>query len=172
MAEMLADPGFDLLYGRLGSVFVSRDNAPEALRAVGRLGTSLDHRTVAVIFPEGRLYRPGRAARAQERLAARHPERAKRLTGLRHLLPPRSAGMNALLDSAPSADVVVVAHAGLDRHPRFLDIARAAPLLRPIRVTAWRISRQEIPAHQSAREEWLDAQWQHVDAWIDAQLAR
>jgi hypothetical protein len=30
MAELLADPGFDLIYGRTGSVFIPRDNGPEA----------------------------------------------------------------------------------------------------------------------------------------------
>ena len=30
MAEMLADPGFDLIYRRTGSVFIPRDNGPEA----------------------------------------------------------------------------------------------------------------------------------------------
>ena len=30
MAELLADPGFDLLYRRTGSVFIPRDNGPES----------------------------------------------------------------------------------------------------------------------------------------------
>jgi 1-acyl-sn-glycerol-3-phosphate acyltransferase len=170
MAEMLADPGFDLLYGRLGSVFVPRDNAPDAVRALARLGAGLDERSVAVIFPEGRLFRPDLLVGAKERLAARDPPRALRLAGLRHVLPPRPAGLNALLDAAPTADVVVIAHAGLDGHPRFADLARAVPLRRPVRVTAWRIPRTLIPTDPADRVVWLDDQWRRVDDWVHAQL--
>ena len=35
MAEMLADPGFDLIYGRLGSVFIHRDGGPRRHRCRG-----------------------------------------------------------------------------------------------------------------------------------------
>ena len=36
MAELLADPGFDLIYGRLGSVFIPRDRGTEALAEIER----------------------------------------------------------------------------------------------------------------------------------------
>jgi 1-acyl-sn-glycerol-3-phosphate acyltransferase len=171
MAEMLADPGFDLLYGRLGSVFIPRDNAPEAYLAVAELGAALDERSVAVIFPEGRLFRPEYLERARQRLAERDPERAAGLEGLRHVLPPRPGGLNALLDAAPAADVIFVAHAGLDRYPRFADLARTAPVPDPVRVTAWRISRDDIPNDPAARAAWLDIQWRRVDDWIGQQLS-
>jgi 1-acyl-sn-glycerol-3-phosphate acyltransferase len=171
MAEMLADPGFDLLYGRLGSVFVPRDNAPEAYLAVAELGATLDERSVAVIFPEGRLFRPELLERARQRLSERDPERAAGLEGLRHVLPPRPGGLNALLDAAPTADVVIIAHAGLDRYPRFAGLARGAPLPDPVRVTAWRTSRDDIPGDPAARTAWLDVQWRRVDDWIGQQLS-
>jgi 1-acyl-sn-glycerol-3-phosphate acyltransferase len=170
MAEMLADPGFDLLYGRLGSVFIPRDNAPEAHRALARLGGGLDENSVAVILPEGRLFRPEVLDRSRQRLAARDPLRAAGLAGLRHVLPPRPGGFNSLLDAAPTADVVVVAHAGLDGYPRFADLARNVPLRHPIKVAAWRTSRADLPADPAERTEWLDTQWRRMDDWIDAQL--
>jgi len=170
MAEMLADPGFDLLYGRLGSVFIPRDNAPEAYLAVAELGATLDERSVAVIFPEGRLFRPELLERARQRLAERDPERAARLEGLSHVLPPRPGGFNALLDAAPTADVVIIAHVGLDRYPRFVQLTRHVPLRDPVRVTAWRTARDDIPGDPSRRSAWLDAQWRRIDDWIDHQL--
>jgi 1-acyl-sn-glycerol-3-phosphate acyltransferase len=172
MAEMLADPGFDLVYGRLGSVFVARDNAPDALEALGRLGATLDRDSVAVIFPEGRLFRPELLARARGRLAERDPERADRLAGLRHVLPPRPAGISALLDAAPTADVVILAHVGLDEYPRFADLARAVPLTEPVRVVAWRIRRSDIPPGPAERVRWLDEHWGRVDSWVDRQRSR
>ena len=171
MAEMLADPGFDLLYGRLGSVFIPRDRGPEARQAVVGLGAGLTERTAAVIFPEGRLFRPDLLHASLERLATKEPDRARRLAGLRHVLPPRPGGVGALLDAAPHADVAVIAHVGLDSYPRFADLAREVPLDHPVRVTAWRIPRSAIPTAPAERTEWLDDQWQKVDEWVRRELA-
>ena len=172
MAELLADPGFDLLYGRLGSAFIPRDDSYTARAAISQLARGLDHTTVAVIFPEGRLYRPDRLERSLARMAATHGDRAERLSTLRHVLPPHVGGVHALLDAAPIADVVVIAHAGLDRFSSFADLARTAPLRDPIAVTAWRVPRCEIPEGRDARAVWLDQQWVMVDTWIDQQLTR
>jgi 1-acyl-sn-glycerol-3-phosphate acyltransferase len=171
MAEMLADPGFDLLYGRLGSVFVPRDNAPDALAALAGLGATLGPGAVAVIFPEGRLFRADLLARSRRRMEEFAPERAERLAGIRHVLPPRPAGLNALLDTAPDADVAVVAHVGLDDYPRFADLARAVPLSHPVRVVAWRTPRSDIPADAAERARWLDDQWRRVDTWVSQHCA-
>ncbi|MDH4148381.1 MAG: 1-acyl-sn-glycerol-3-phosphate acyltransferase [Acidimicrobiia bacterium] len=171
MAELLADPGFDLLYQRVGSVFIARDDDPSAAAEAASIGTGLDGRGVAVIFPEGRLFRPEVRDRALARLAERDPGRAARLAGLRHLLPPRPGGFFALLDAAPGADVVVVNHAGLDRHPRLADIARRAPLADPITVGVRRVARADIPDDRSERLVWLDEVWTEMDAWVAARLA-
>jgi 1-acyl-sn-glycerol-3-phosphate acyltransferase len=57
MAELLADPGFDLIYRRTGSVFIPRDNGPEAVALLQHLREGIDESTAVVIFPEGRLFR-------------------------------------------------------------------------------------------------------------------
>jgi 1-acyl-sn-glycerol-3-phosphate acyltransferase len=165
MAELLADPGFDLIYARTGSVFIPRDNGPEAIALVRTLGSNIDSTTAVVIFPEGRLFRPDRLERAKARLAIEHPDRADRLASLSHVLPPRPGGVLALIDAVP-ADVVVVAHAGLDRYASFAELARAVPLRTPIRVTAWRVPREHIPANVGERVAWLDEQWVLVDNWV------
>lgn len=165
MAELLADPGFDLVYARTGSVFIRRDNGPEALAAVSRMGRGVDATTAVAIFPEGRLFRPDRLERARDRLAAANPERAARLAPLRHLLPPRPGGVLALLESI-DADVVVIAHCGLDAYPAFADLARAVPLEHPVRVGAWRVPRHDIPPTAAERLVWLDEQWLGVDRWV------
>lgn len=170
MAELLADPGFDLLYQRAGSVFIPRDNNPDASTIAASISTGLDPQTVSVIFPEGRVFRPDVLADSLNRLAQREPSRAERLAGLRHLLPPRPGGINALLDAAPHADVVVINHAGLDHHSTFMSLARAAPLRDPIHVTAQRIDRADIPINAEDRVEWLDDLWRRMDEWVDAAL--
>lgn len=168
MAELLADPGFDLLYGRLGSVFVPRDNAPEALALVAGVAGHLDDRTVAAIFPEGRLFRPEVLARAHARLVDREPARAERLAGLAHVLPPRPGGFLALLSGAPDADVVVLDHRGLEPFGRFADLAAAVPLRAPITVTARRYRRAELPADLPGLAAWLDDRWLELDRGLDA----
>jgi 1-acyl-sn-glycerol-3-phosphate acyltransferase len=165
MAELLADPGFDLIYARTGSVFIARDNGPDALAAVRRLGGTIDATSATVIFPEGRLFRPDHLARTLTRLHAENPARAARLATLRHVLPPRPGGVLALLDTVPG-DVVAVAHAGLDRYPSFAALARAVPLAEPIRVNAWRTRSADIPDNDSDRIDWLDRQWCAMDNWI------
>ena len=133
MAELLADPDFDLIYTRTGSVFIPRDNGPETIAMIRELGRNADPTTAVVIFPEGRLFRPDRLKRSQARLALENTERAERLASLTHVLPPRPGGVLTLLDTIP-ADVVVIAHSGLDQYPSFTELAKAVPLREPIRV--------------------------------------
>jgi 1-acyl-sn-glycerol-3-phosphate acyltransferase len=168
MKEMLMDPGFDLLYQRLGSVFIARDRGPDAQRAVATLADGVTERTGAVIFPEGRLFRPELVPHVLERIAARDPARAARVSTLRNVLPPRPAGIGVLLDALPGADVVFIASTGLENVPRFTDFARRAPLRDPVRVTAWRCPRATIPVDPEPRTEWLDREWQRVDDWVSA----
>ena len=168
MAELLADPGFDLIYGRTGSVFIPRDNGPEARTLIRQLGTDADATTAVVIFPEGRLFRPDVLARSLARLAETDPVRAERLGGLRFLLPPRPGGFSALADVLPNADIVVIAHRGLDRYPTFKSLIAAVPLADPIEVTAWRIAAPDIPTDPTQRTAWLDQEWQKVDDWVNS----
>lgn len=169
MAELLADPGFDLIYGRTGSVFVPRDNGAEARALIGQMGLDADDHTAVVIFPEARLFRPDLRDRFLARTSDTDPERGRRLGRLRHVLPPRPGGVIALLDAMPDADVVVIAHAGLDAYPTFAELARAVPLQEPIRVTAWRTRAADIPTGGAERAAWLDDHWLRVDAWVDSQ---
>ncbi len=171
MAELLADPGFDLIYRRTGSVFIPRDNGPVAVAPLQHLGQGIDHSTAVVIYPEGRLFRADLRDRFLTKIALTDPDRAHRLAPLRHVLPPRPGGVLALIDALPSADVVTIAHAGLDRFSNFTDLARNAPLPLPLAVTAQRVSAADIPHGLNERTVWLDEQWLHVDAWIAEQLA-
>ena len=100
MAELLADPGFDLIYARTGSVFIPRDNGAEAVAMVRGLGRSVDSKTAVVIFPEGRLFRHDRLERAKARLALDNPERG-RTTGFTRSRPaatPRRGSRTSELD--------------------------------------------------------------------------
>lgn len=165
MAELLNDPGFDLIYRNAGSRFVVRENDPSSTSQAADVARALDDRMAAVIFPEGRLARPPILARSLARIEERDPERAQRLRSLRHLLPPRPGGVLALLDAAPEADVVVIAHAGLDRSARLIDLISNAPI-DPLAIDVQRIPRGEIPTDPAARLVWLDDLWLAMDRWV------
>ena len=79
-------------------------------------GAGLGPTGALVIFPEGGNFTPvAVAARASARLEeSRRYEEARRARSMANLLPPRSGGAFAAIDSAPTADVIFVAHTGLD----------------------------------------------------------
>ena len=166
MAEMLADPGFDIFYGRLGWKFIPRDDGPNALRQVAQLADGADEKTALVIFPEGRVFSKAALRRSLERLEESAPERARRMSGLRHSLPPRPGGVTALLAAQPEADVVLVSHTGLDKHGTLAELAKVVPLDSQVSVTARRIKRRDIPDTPAKQTVWLDELWLDQDSTI------
>ncbi len=167
MAELLADPGFDLIYQRTGSTFVIRDGSDDGIDRLVRLAESLDDSTVAVIFPEGRLFRSEALASRLERLAVRSPERHERLRKLKSSLPPRPGGFLALLTGAPAADVVVVNHHGLEAFARFADVMKKAPCDVTVAVTIRRYCRSSLPQGRDELIEWLDRIWVELDREVE-----
>lgn len=163
MAELLADPGFDLIYGRLGSVFIPRGNGPEAKAAIRAMAEAAEPDAAMVIFPEGRLFRPSTRDKLLDRLEDRDAARAERLSGLRNVLPPRPGGVLALLESVPDADVVVIDHRGLDDLTKMSDVLRRAPLNDTVRIDVRRIPRATIPSDSQEQVVWLDELWARLD---------
>ncbi len=172
MAEMLADPGFDLIYGRLGSVFIPRDDGPSAIAQVRQMTSGAPHGTAFVIFPEGRLFSESVRDRGLARLVEKDPDRGARLAPLRNLLAPRPGGVLALLDALPEADVVVFDHSGLEEFAGVADLLDAVPVREPVRIYARRIARASIPTEPAALIGWLDDTWLDLDRLISARGER
>ncbi|MEE9417009.1 MAG: 1-acyl-sn-glycerol-3-phosphate acyltransferase [Acidimicrobiales bacterium] len=162
-------PCLDIVGNRQGDVFVNR--APgyrsDELSQISRLGARIDKGLVAAVFPEGTFFTPARSERALTRIEQHRPSELARARALRHLLPPRPAGLFALLDSSPDSDVVVLGHVGLEHLSTIKDIIRAVPFQRKIGLRLWRISRCDVPDDHSARVDWLYNQWALLDEWID-----
>lgn len=171
--ELLSDPCLDIAGNRLPNHFVDRgatDSGPE-LDALRALTSDLGDDDCAVIFPEGTRANPDKRARALEKIAERDPVRAKKLGALTHLNPPRPAGSLALLEGAPSADVVVAWHIGFDGMDTFGGIMRNMPPLsgRTVRYVCRRVRRADVPTGD-AFTGWLDDTWLELDATVDAAL--
>lgn len=163
--ELLLDPCLDIVGNRLPNHFLDRDAADSKveLDALRELSAGLGGDEVAIIFPEGTRAAAAKRERALQRIAERDPDRATKLSPLRHLLPPRPAGSAALLDGCPSADVVVAWHAGFDGLDTFGGILRrlAAPPA-PVQFHARRIDRANVPTGDEFTA-WLDDQWLQAD---------
>jgi 1-acyl-sn-glycerol-3-phosphate acyltransferase len=134
---------------------------------IRRLAAGLGPTGALVIFPEGGNFTPSRWRRGVRRLvdAQRYPE-AARASRMRNLLPPRSGGAFAAIDSAPTADVIFVAHTGLDDLITVGDVWRALPMEQVIRARWWRVSAADVPRDREAVMRWLYDWWELIDAWI------
>lgn len=169
--DMLADPAMDLVYQRAGHAFIDRSGGPEVLDTVAAMVDRLDEHAAATLFPEGRLFRPERLSRALERVAESDPERAARLAPLRHLLPPRPAGVLTLLAAAPDLDIVVLGHVGLETCASIPDVLGRAPLDVTVEVFGNRIERASVPTDPDDQERWLDDVWLDLDRRLGDRLA-
>ncbi|WP_225848904.1 1-acyl-sn-glycerol-3-phosphate acyltransferase [Streptomyces sp. HPF1205] len=165
------DPCLDVLLSRVPHCFLPPARGT-AKGAVAALAAGLRAGDALVLFPEGGNFTPRRHHRAVALLYRRGQyRRAARAARLRYVLPPRDSGSLAALAAAPTADVLFVAHSGLD----MITSARAAwtslPLRQPVRVHWWRVGAADIPRGDEARGEWLMSQWERVDRWAAAHAA-
>jgi 1-acyl-sn-glycerol-3-phosphate acyltransferase len=171
--SMAWDPGIDIILNRLPSRFISptpgRDG-DQVEREIAELAGNLDANDAFVIFPEGGNFTPRRRARAIESLRCRgHEAMAARAEGLRHVLAPRPGGVLAAMGAAPEADMLMVAHTGLDHMLTVADVWRELPMDKTITMQWWRVPREDIPAGHEARIDWLFGWWEHIDQWIEEQ---
>ena len=164
------DPAIDVLLHRIPARFISPNPAEgEDLESqIRELATDLDENDAFVIFPEGGNFTEERRARAIARLRRLGLERmARRAERMTNVLAPRPGGFLAALDAAPEADVVLVAHTGLDHLLTVGDVWRELPMDQQIVMRWWRVARAEIPPDRDGRIDWLFGWWERIDAWID-----
>ena len=166
--ELLADPCLDVAGRRLPNYFVRRGTGEaREVERVRALAAGMGAADGVLIYPEGTRFTPERRARAVARIAERDPAHARRAERLRHLLPPRLGGVGALLDGAPDADVLVVAHRGFDGLRLISDIwgGGLVGLLVEVRVT--RVPRATVPEDPGERAAWVYDLWQELDDWLE-----
>ena len=164
------DPAIDVLLNRIPARFITPNpgDGENLEDQVASLATGLDENDAFVIFPEGGNFTPVRRQRAIDRLRKLGMERmAQRAERMIHVLAPRPGGFLAALDAAPEADVVLVAHTGLDHLVTVGDIWRELPMDKRIVMRWWQVPRAEIPAGRDERIDWLFAWWERIDAWIE-----
>lgn len=170
-ATLQLDPILDVVANRLPNVFISRsdDARHSSIEQIERLASGLAQSGALVIFPEGGNWTPGRWKRGIQRLELRgRRDLAARARQMPNLLPPKPGGALAAIGAAPGADVIFVAHAGLDGLVSVGDVWRDLPIGQVVRARWWRIPYDEVPraADHETQVKWLYDWWQLIDAWI------
>jgi 1-acyl-sn-glycerol-3-phosphate acyltransferase len=166
------DPAIDVLLNRVPARFISTDPGPGAdlETLIHDLAVGLDEDDAFVIFPEGGNFTEQRRERAIARLHRLGLERmARRAERMTTVLPPRPGGLLAALDAAPEADVVLVAHTGLDHLLTVRDLWRALPMDKRITMRWWQVPAEEIPTGREERIDWLFDWWERIDLWVQSQ---
>ncbi|MBD8870516.1 1-acyl-sn-glycerol-3-phosphate acyltransferase [Nocardioides donggukensis] len=171
LKETLAwEPMVGVLLHRLPSRFISPSPRPghDVESEIASMARDLDDNDAFVIFPEGGNFTPARRERSIARLRRLGLDgMADRAERMRHVLAPRPGGVVAALDAAPEADVLLVAHTGLDHVLTVRDVWTSLPMDKRIVMRWWRVPRSEIPADREARIEWLFDWWDRIDAWVE-----
>ena len=170
-ATLQLDPGLDVVTNRLPNVFVQHRRAGQRLFVdqIRRLARGLGAGDALVLFPEGGNWTPARWQRRIRRLEqAGRTDLAARARGMPNVLGPRAGGALAAIAACPTADVIFVAHAGLDRLVSVGDVWRSLPMDQVVRATWWRVPAGEVPGldDREAQLTWLYDWWQRIDAWI------
>jgi 1-acyl-sn-glycerol-3-phosphate acyltransferase len=169
-AALQLDPSVDVVANRLPNVFVSsRASRGPHTEQISRLAAGLDDKDALVIFPEGGNWTPHRWHRAVRRLQQQgRKDLAERAISMPNLLAPRPGGALAAIAACPAADVIFVAHAGLDQLVSLRDMWHHLPTGVTVRARWWRVPTWEVPrqAHRETQVAWLYDWWERIDAWI------
>ena len=170
-ATLQLDPSVDIVGNRLPNVFIKRRQAGEHIFTdqIRRLARGLDQNGALVIFPEGGNWTPNRWRRGIRSLEhVGRSDLAARARDMPNLLPPRPGGTLAAMSACPDADVIFVAHAGLDNIITVGDVWGKFPINQVIRARWWRVPVDQVPrtADHEAQVQWLYGWWERIDTWI------
>ena len=165
------DPAIDVLLNRLPNRFI-RPGTDGLEEQIGVLARGLDDDDAFVIFPEGGNFTERRRARAIARLQERGLlDDAEKAARMRNVLAPHPGGVLAALENAEGADVVWVAHSGLEHLISVADIWRELPMDSVLKMRWWQVDSADVPAGRQERIDWLYEWWAKIDGWIGEQRA-
>lgn len=164
------DPCIDVVLNRLPTRFISPNPAPGSgvTDSIRELAAGLEDDGALILFPEGGNFTERRRQRAIDKLrAAGLEESVTKALELTYVLPPRPGGAFAAIDAAPQADILFVAHTGLEQLSSLKDLWRGLPMDREVRLHWWREPAANVPADPEERISWLYEWWERIDTWIE-----
>ncbi len=161
------DPLIDALLSRLPMAFIDPDRPDGATEAIAELARTMGPDDALLIFPEGGNFTEGRRIARIDRLRSTgHEAAADRAEALQRLLAPRPGGVRQVLLEQPGADVVVVAHTGLEDLDSLKAIWKAIPVQKTLYVGWQHWLASSLPTDVDALSDWLFDRWEDVDDWI------
>lgn len=169
--ELIWEPCIDVVGPRVGVAFVQRGgDDPETERTrVRALADDLAPQEAVLVYPEGTRFTPAKqAARRAAALEAADPDALAREERYDRVLPPKAGGVLRLLAAMPDADVVFLAHSGLETAAEARDLLDGTAVGIEVRVRMWRVPRSEIPITDDGQRAWLDRAWERMDAEVKA----
>jgi len=183
-ATLQLDPSLDIVANRVPNAFLRRRSPAPAgsaaggrpqtdqIRQIRRLAAGLGGRDALLLFPEGGNWTPLRWRRGIERLRrGGHADLAERAAAMPNLLPPRTGGAFAAIAACPAADVIFVAHTGLDKLVSVRDVWQSLLADMTVQARWWRVAAADVPraADHDTQTGWLYDWWERLDEWISAQ---
>lgn len=168
------DPLVDVLLNRLPTAWIPSDPAPgqDVAATVERLAAGMGDEDALLIFPEGGNFTAARRRRAIARLRSiGRDAQAERAEAMPYVLPPRPGGVQSALAAAPQADVVFVAHTGLERFSTPGDLWRGMPMDEVLHLRWDFVPAAEVPRDPDAQVDWLYEHWAAVDQWVGGRSA-
>jgi 1-acyl-sn-glycerol-3-phosphate acyltransferase len=179
-ATLQLDPSLDIVANRVPNAFLHRRSPAPAggrpqtdqIRQIRRLAAGLGGRDALLLFPEGGNWTPLRWRRGIERLRrGGHADLAERAAAMPNLLPPRTGGAFAAIAACPAADVIFVAHTGLDKLVSVRDVWQSLLADMTVQARWWRVAAEDVPrsADHDTQTAWLYDWWERLDGWISAQ---
>ena len=160
------DPALDVYLNRLPNAFLT-PGADDGAERIGRLAQDMGDEDALLLFPEGGNFTEGRRRRAIDRLHMKGMlPQADAAEAMRHVLPPRTGGVAAALSAAPHADVVFVAHTGLEHLSTPADLWDGLPMDATVRMRWEFVPASEVPREPAELERWLYEHWRGIDRWL------
>lgn len=166
-AELLNVPALDFVGQRLPNLFVVRGSSdPEAeVNKVLALSQQMEPNAALVMYPEGTRF----SAEKRQRLLEKFQDEPAQLAvtqSLQHTLPPLREGSIRLLEYATEADVVFIAHRGIDAARTMASLVSGALTHVHLEIKIWRFRATEVPRDKERIQEFLIENWQRIDRFV------
>ncbi|WP_114204149.1 1-acyl-sn-glycerol-3-phosphate acyltransferase [Janibacter anophelis] len=171
---LLWDPGIAMVLQRLDSYFVpSRSGAgDDRTKGVAELAATLTRKDAMLIFPEGRNWTRDRHEDQVRRLREQgEPDRLATAVARPWVLEARSRGVASIRQHAPEADVMVIAHTGLDMISGPAAVIRAVPFRNRLLLRGRTYHSEDVPTDADEVATWLEARWGEVNHWVDTHVS-
>ncbi|HPH64569.1 MAG TPA: 1-acyl-sn-glycerol-3-phosphate acyltransferase [Kofleriaceae bacterium] len=166
-AELIYAAIVDAIGHRLPVAFIKRSGASKKeLDAIRMAGTNMHSEETVMIFPEGTRFTDAKRRALMEKIGDRDTKLAGRARELTHVLPLRLGGTNALIEAAPTADIVICAHTGYENTEQLKDFVNGGLYKANVRVKFWRIPAAQIPRDLDERAEFLHQEWRKVNDFV------